>query len=243
MPAGPGACARSAPNTKRRPATYPHTYIGGRLQNTCIRNDLPKRAAALARGAGPGHGPPPLTFPEEVTSATHIRNGLSVALGAAWNESMASRRVGPSYQDDSGPPSVLLDTFSADSPDAGKNRTWWCWVLVLVGRGGRGSSDHRCQGVPRSSILRRSRRHWGFARRDSMVYTGLRVFWRCCWGYERLRASGGLEGYCGPGASKRLSCRRPYRRSHARGAKKHAKTGNQTCLSKPPIHVVPCHPT
>lgn len=86
----------------------------------------------------------PLTFPEEVTSATHIRNGLSVALGAAWKESMASRRVGPSYQDDSGPPSVLLDTFSADSPEAGKNRTWWC---SCWSRGeGRGSSHHTCQG-------------------------------------------------------------------------------------------------
>lgn len=64
------------------------------------------------------------TLPEEVTSATHIRNGLSVALGAAWKESMASRTVGPWYHSDSGPPSVLLDTFSADSPDAGTKRTY-----------------------------------------------------------------------------------------------------------------------
>lgn len=65
-----------------------------------------------------------LTLPDDVTSATHIRNGLSVALGAAWKESMASRSVGPSYQEDSAPPSALLETFSPDRPEAGTNRTY-----------------------------------------------------------------------------------------------------------------------
>lgn len=85
----------------------------------------PARKCTALASAPDDAGWPSLTFPEEVTSATHIRNGLSVDLGAAWKESMASRRVGPSYQDDSAPPSVLLETFSAERPDAGRNRTWW----------------------------------------------------------------------------------------------------------------------